>query len=51
MLSLLAIGDRFHPEKEIVCEGVPKYKELIEKGVGAFLIDPKTVDKGKVIFE
>lgn len=51
VLQILQSWNEFHPEKEIVCEGVPKYKELIEKGVGAFLIDPKTVDKGKVIFE
>jgi predicted deacylase len=51
VLQILQSWNEFHPEKEIVCEGVPKYKELIEKGVGSFLIDPKTVDKGKVIFE
>ncbi len=51
VLQILQSWNEFHPEKEVVCEGVPKYADLIARGVGSFLIDPKTADKGKVVFE
>jgi hypothetical protein len=51
VLQILQSWNEFHPEKAIVCEGVPKYKELIEKGVGAFLLDPNQAAKEKVIKE
>jgi predicted deacylase len=51
ILQIMQSWNEYHPEKEIVCEGVPKYAELIDKGVGAFLIDPSMADQGKVILE
>jgi predicted deacylase len=51
VLQIMQSWNEFHPEKEIVCEGVPKYNKLIAKGVGAFLIDPGSAAKGKVVFE
>lgn len=38
-----------NPEKPIVITGVPKYAEVIEKGVGAFLKNPATA--AKVVYE
>ena len=51
VLQILQSWNEFHPEKAIICEGVPKYNELIAKGVGAFLLDPATATNGKVVFE
>lgn len=51
VLQIMQSWNEFHPEKELVCEGVPKYGDLISKGVGAFLIDPATVAKGNIIIE
>jgi len=51
VLQIMQSWNEFHPEKEIACEGVPKYNELIAKGVGAFLINPATVARDKVVFE
>lgn len=51
VLQIMQSWNEFHPEKELVCEGVPKYNELIAKGIGAFLINPASVAGGKVIFE
>jgi predicted deacylase len=51
VLQIMQSWNEFHPEKMIVCEGVPKYKDLIERGVGAFLLDPAGEAKGKVVFE
>ncbi len=51
VLQIMQSWNEFHPEKELVCQGVPKYAEVIEKGVGAFLVDPGTAIKANVIFE
>jgi predicted deacylase len=51
ILQIMQSWNEFHPEKMLVCEGVPKYAEVIAKGVGAFLLDPKSVAKGKVVYE
>ncbi len=51
VLQILESWNEFHPDKEVVCTGVPKYAEVIEKGVGAFLRDPKAAAKGKLIKE
>ena len=51
VLQIMQSWNEFHPEKELICEDVPKYTELIAKGLGAFLIDPASVAKGKVVFE
>ena len=39
------------PEKGVVVAGVPRYTEVVEKGVGAFLTDPKTAPPAKLFFE
>jgi hypothetical protein len=51
ILQIIQSWNEFHPEKELICEGVPKYAEIIEKGVGAFLIDPSTVPPTRIIHE
>jgi hypothetical protein len=35
----------------VVLTGVPRYNEVIEKGVGAFLRDPAKADKKSLFFE
>ena len=51
VLQIFQSWNEFHPEKMIECSGVPKYSELLAKGVGSFLKDPKIADKGKVVNE
>lgn len=51
VLQIMESWNEFHPEKEISCEGVPKYADLIAKGVGAFLKDPSAAKKTNVILE
>ena len=40
-----------HPEKPVVCANVPKYAEVIKNGVGYYLIESKSVELGRVVFE
>jgi hypothetical protein len=34
-----------------VIAGVPKYKEMIERGVGHYLRDPAKAPAGRVVYE
>jgi predicted deacylase len=40
-----------HPDKGLVCLGVPRYAELIKNGVGFYLRDPSRADPKRVVFE
>jgi hypothetical protein len=51
VLQLLEIWSGDHPEKAVAVSGVPRYTEVIEKGTGAFLKDPKSVDPSKLYYE
>ncbi|MEA1876597.1 MAG: succinylglutamate desuccinylase/aspartoacylase family protein [Bacteroidota bacterium] len=43
--------NEFYPEKEIICRNVPRYKEVIENGIGFYLKDPGEAEPGKLAFE
>ena len=51
VLQILEIWSGDFPEKGVVVSGVPRYTEVVEKGTGAFLKDPKTADRSKLYFE
>jgi predicted deacylase len=51
VLQILEIWSGDNPAKAVVVSGVPRYTEVIEKGIGAFLKDPKTADRAKLFFE
>jgi len=51
ILQILEVWSGEKPERGIVLTGVPRYTEIIEKGVGAFLRDPSKADKGSLHFE
>ncbi len=51
VLQLLEIWSGDHPDRAVAVTGVPRYSEVIEKGTGAFLKDPKTVEPAKVVYE
>jgi len=51
VLQVLEIWSGDHPERAVEVSGVPRYTEVVEKGVGAFLTDPKTAPAGKLYFE
>jgi predicted deacylase len=51
VLQILEIWSGDHPDRAVEVSGVPRYAEVVEKGVGAFLKDPKTAPAKKVFFE
>ena len=51
VLELMNQMARQYPEKEIVVSGIPKYKDVVENGIGYYLTDPSTVDESRVYYE
>ena len=51
VLQILEIWSGDHPDRAVAVTGLPRYSEVIEKGTGAFLKDPKTVEPAKVVYE
>jgi predicted deacylase len=51
VLQIMESWNEFHPDRQIVCEGVPRYADLQTSGVGAFLKDPAKAGKGEVVYE
>jgi predicted deacylase len=51
ILTLLDLWSQDKPERAVVLSGVPKYAELIAKGTGAFLKDPKSAEAARIRYE
>jgi predicted deacylase len=51
VLQTMASWTEAHPEKPLACVDVPRYAEVIEKGIGAFLHNPAFAKPGRLAFE
>lgn len=51
VLQLLEIWSGDHPDRAVVVAGVPRYAEVVDKGAGAFLKDPKTAGPAALFYE
>jgi predicted deacylase len=51
ILQILEIWSGDHPDRAVEVAGVPRFTEVVEKGTGAFLADPKAAPPGKLSFE
>jgi hypothetical protein len=51
ILEVLSVWAEDHAERTVVLKDIPKYAEVIARGVGAFLHDPSRAAPGKVHFE
>ena len=51
ILQTMASWTEVHPERPMLCDNVPRYAEVIEKGIGKFLQDPALGKPGRVLFE
>lgn len=40
-----------HPDKQLICINVPRYKDLLKNGVGYYLKDPVKTEKNIIIYE
>jgi predicted deacylase len=51
VLQILELWSGDHPERAVVVSGVPRYTEVVEKGLGAFLKDPRSAAPARVAYE
>jgi hypothetical protein len=51
ILQTFESWNEMYPGNEIVCQGVPRYAEVIENGTGYYLKDPGKATEGKVAYE
>ncbi len=40
-----------HPDKQLVCSNLPRYAEVVKRGVGYYLHDPAKAPPGRLVFE
>lgn len=51
ILQILELWSEENPEKSVMVNGVPRYAEVIEKGIGDFLRDPAKSDPKRIYYE
>jgi len=51
ILQILEIWSEENPEKSVMVKGVPRYAEVIEKGIGDFLRNPTKADPKRIHYE
>lgn len=51
ILELINQMAKQFPEKEIIVTGIPKYKDVLENGIGYYLKDPSKEDPSKIYYE
>lgn len=51
LLQLFEVWTGEHPERAVEVGGVPRYAEIVERGVGAFLKNPGVVSASRVVYE
>ncbi len=51
ILQILEIWSEENPEKSVMVRGIPRYAEVIEKGIGNFLHDPAKADPKRIYYE
>ena len=51
ILQTMESWNEFFPGREIYCSNVPRYKDVIENGVGAYLKNPEGADPSKIYYE
>jgi predicted deacylase len=51
ILQILELWSEENPEKSVMVKGVPRYAEVIEKGIGNFLHDPAKAAPKRIYYE
>jgi len=51
ILQILELWSEEKPEKSVMVNGMPRYAEVIEKGIGNFLHDPAKADPNRIYYE
>lgn len=51
ILQTFESWNEFFPDKEVICEDVPRYAEIVENGVGHYLKNPKEAKEDNIAYE
>jgi hypothetical protein len=51
VLQTMESWNEAHPERPMNCENIPRYNEVIEKGIGSFLSDPAKAQPSRLFYE
>lgn len=51
VLQILELWSGDNPDRAVVVSGVPRYTEVLERGLGAFLKDPRSAEPSRVAYE
>jgi hypothetical protein len=51
LLHIFDLWSMEHPERAVAVIGVPRYAEVIEKGIGYFLRDPSKAEFNQLLYE
>lgn len=51
IIQVLDVWSQDHADKAVIMKNVPKYAEVIQKGIGAFLHDPAKADPKRIYYE
>jgi hypothetical protein len=51
ILHIAELWTEEHPEKGLKMTDIPRYLEIIEKGIGSYLHDPSKADAGRIHYE
>ena len=51
ILQILELWSEEHPEKGVAVKNIPRYDELIDRGIGSFLHDPSRADSKRIFYE
>ncbi len=51
VIQVLDVWSQDHADKAVIMKNVPKYAEVIQKGIGAFLHDPAKADPKRIYYE
>jgi len=50
VLEIMKQFSKKYKERAVKVKGVPRYAEVLDKGVGYFYKDPSTVESGQIYF-
>jgi len=51
ILQLLETWSQEKPDRAVVLQGIPRYKDVVQKGIGEYLRDPAKADPKRIVYE
>lgn len=51
ILEIMNQISKQYPDKAMIAHNIPRYKEVVENGIGYYLTDPSTVDESRIYYE